>query len=187
VKKFALAGLALAIALGLAGCAPAAEAGPTPSPTESGNGIDPSLIPAQATSDLPMVDATQYLTDEKDFVFKIGDGPTWCSINQESKFVICEQDEAATLYDPVEMPDTCTYSYGFQVRLSASKPAKNDTAEFTCAGGYYADPTKAKPLEDGYAIRVDDFTCYTAGQTARCDNAIGNYIVLGANVWALGN
>ena len=77
MKKLALVGLALAVAMGISGCAPAAEAGPTPSPTASGNGIDPSLIPAQATADLPMVDPAQYLTTGHDYVFKIGESNTF--------------------------------------------------------------------------------------------------------------
>ena len=84
------------------------------------------------------------------------------------------------------MPDSCAYSFGFQIRLEATAPASGKAAQFTCSGGYYADPSKAKILDDGDQLKVGEFTCYTAGQTARCDNVDGNYVVLGARAWALG-
>ena len=118
-----------------------------------------------------MANPAEYLTSYGDYVFKIGTGPTWCSINKDAQFVICEQDEAATQYDPIPVPDSCAYSYGFQIRLEATAP----------------NPSKAKTLDNGSAIKVGDFTCYTAGQTARCDNLAGNYVVLGAKAWALGD
>ena len=189
VKRFLWAALSLALAAGLSGCAPAANsAEQTPSATASDiwPTIDPSLIPPAATPDLPTVNPADYATFT-DYIFKIGTGPTWCSINEQNAIVTCEQDEAATQYDPIPMPSTCDYSFGFQIRLHATVPTKGKVAEFTCSGGYYADPSKAKVLDDGYSIKVAGFTCYTAGQTARCDNSLGNYIVLGAKAWALGN
>jgi hypothetical protein len=189
VKRFLLVALTLALVAGLAGCAPAESSSPTAteSPTTSWPVIDPSLIPPAATADLPLANAADYLTSYSDYVFKIGTGPTWCSINKDAQFAICEQDEAATQYDPIPTPDSCSYSFGYQVKLVAKAPAAGKAAEFTCSGGYYADASKAKTLDNGYSIKVGDFTCYTAGQTARCDNAAGEYIVLGAKAWALGN
>lgn len=185
-----MVGLTLTLALGLTGCAPAAggsEPSDSPTPTESWPAVDPSLIPPAATADLPRANPADYLTNYGDYVFKIGTGPTWCSINKDAQFVICEQDEAATQYDPIPVPDSCAYSYGFQIRLEATAPNSGKIAEFTCSGGYYADPSKTKTLDDGKSINMGDFTCYTAGQTARCDNLAGNYVVLGAKVWALGD
>lgn len=190
MKRFLLVGLALAVAVGLAGCAAAdnnAQPSASATPTESWPAVDPSLIPPAATADLPLANPADYLTNYGDYVFKIGTGPTWCSINKDAQFVICEQDEAATQYDAIPVPDSCAYSFGFQIRLEATAPTSGKIAEFTCSGGYYADPSKAKTLDDGKAITVGDFTCYTAGQTARCDNTSGNYVVLGAKAWALGN
>jgi hypothetical protein len=190
VKKFLVAPLSLAVVLGLSACAADGSAtGPTSSASASDQmpKIDPSLIPPAATNDLPRVAAADYVTSYNDYVFKVGNGPTWCSINEQTDFVICEQDEAATLYDPIPVPDSCAYSYGYQIKLEASKPNNAPFADFTCAGGYYTDPSKAKILDDGYAIHVGPFTCYTAGKTVRCDNLTGQYIVLGARAWALGN
>jgi hypothetical protein len=190
VKKFLLVALTLAVAVGLAGCAPAADTTQnSPSPTASNvvPTIDPRLIPPAATADLPRVASADFVTSYNDYVFKVGTGPTWCSINQKADFVICEQDEAATQYDAIAVPDSCAYSYGYQIRLESIKPNNGPFADFTCAGGYYTDPSKAKVLDDGFAITVGGFTCYTAGQTVRCDNLAGKYIVLGARAWALGN
>jgi len=182
--------LSLAVVAGLSACAPAAsgnDATPTASAADTMPSVDPSLIPPAATKDLPRVNPSDYVTSYTDYVFKVGDGPTWCSINQQTQFVICEQDEAATQYDPIPVPESCAYSFGYQIRLEASKPNNGQFADFTCAGGYYTDPSKAKKLDTGFAIAVGPFTCYTAGQTVRCDNAEGKYIVLGARAWALGN
>ena len=190
MKRILLVALTLAVAVGLAGCAPAANsAEPTVSgsPTDAWPSIDPSLIPPAATAELPAANPSDFLTSYSDYVFKIGTGPTWCSINKAAQFVICEQDEAATQYDPIPTPDSCSYSFGFQIKLEASAPTSGKVAAFTCSGGYYADASKAETLQNGFTIKVGDFTCYTAGQTARCDNAAGNYIVLGAKAWALGN
>jgi len=185
-----VAALSLAVVAGLTSCA-GLDVGNDPTPsasaTDSMPSVDPSLIPPAATADLPRVALNDYVTSYNDYVFKVGDGPTWCSINQQTEFVICEQDEAATLYDAIPVPDSCAYSYGYQIRLEASKPNNGDFASFTCAGGYYTDPSKAKILDDGSAIEAGPFTCYTAGQTVRCDNKDGKYIVLGARAWALGN
>lgn len=189
MKKLLAVIAGLALVVGLTSCATetSPNTSPTASPTDSWQNIDPSLIPPAATADLPRAALSEYQTSYNDFVFKVGDGPTWCSINQQTEFVICEQDEAATLYDPIPVPNSCDYSYGYQIRLDATKSNNSDYASFTCAGGYYTDPSKAKILENGYALVAGPFTCYTAGQTVRCDNVSGKYIVLGAKAWALGN
>jgi hypothetical protein len=190
MKRFLLGVAALSLALGLTGCAPAVDAKQASASSTSANSwptVDPSLIPPAATADLPRVNAADYSSGATEYIFKVGSGPTWCSINQQSSFVICEQDEAATQYDPIPVPNSCQYSFGFQIRLESQAAKNGKAAAFTCSGGYYADPSKAKTLEDGSAISVAGFTCYTAGQTARCDNAAHQYIVLGAKAWALGN
>ena len=180
--------LGLSVVVGLTSCTPVdSGASPSASSSDATPTIDPSLIPPAATADLPRANLSDYVTSFKDYVFKVGTGPTWCSINQQTDFIICEQDEAATQYDPIPVPDSCAYSYGYQVRLDATKPNSGDAASFTCSGGYYTDPSKAKVLDDGHAIEAGPFTCYTAGKTVRCDNKNGNYIVLGAQAWALGN
>jgi len=181
--------MGLALVASLAACTDVNDnsASPSASVSDAMPTIDPSLIPPAATKELPRANLTDFATSYKDYVFKVGTGPTWCSINEHTDFVICEQDEAATQYEPIPVPDSCAYSYGFQVRLDAIKPTNAPYAAFTCSGGYYTDPSKAKTLDDGYALEAGPFTCYTAGQTVRCDNAEGKYIVLGARAWALGN
>jgi hypothetical protein len=186
-----LVGLSLAITLG--GCSSAG--GETPSTDGSGNVIptpDPSLIIPAVPAGLFEADPTTFDGGFGEFTFKVGDGPTWCTIspNQdapEQSFAICEHNEASASYPTIPIPDSCDYSYGYQVRLWANKPAEGDIAEFPCMGGSYADASSATVLESGQKLAVAPFICYVDNVTARCENENGNYIVLGPEVWALGN
>lgn len=183
---------ALLIALGLAITLGACATGDGGTPNTDGSGQviptpDPALIPPAAPEGLRQVDAKMFSDGFGDYIFKVGDGPTWCSISPEQGFVLCEHNEAAATYPTIPIPTTCDYSYGYQVRLWAEKPATGNIAEFPCMGGSYADATTANALASGEQIKVAPFNCYVDDITARCENGTGQYIALGPAVWALGN
>lgn len=181
-----LLGLSLAITLGACASSDGEAQNPdnsiqaTPTP-------DPALIPVAAPAGLPEANPETYSDGFGDYIFKVGDGPTWCSISPESGFVLCEHNEAAASYPTIPVPATCDYSYGYQVRLWATKPADSQIAEFPCMGGSYADPTSAEILPSGQKLSVPPFSCYVDNITARCENSDGKFIALGPEVWALGN
>jgi hypothetical protein len=148
--------------------------------------VNPTLIPTEAPATTVDVDSAKFDDGFGGFVFKIGDGPTWCSVGADALYVICEQSEVSTQYKNIPVPASCDYSYGYQVRLWAEAPAVGQIAEFVCASGYYADPTDALTLASGEKTTVGPFSCYVDKVTARCENQTANYIVLGPKAWALG-
>lgn len=182
----AIAAVALLITLGACATSPVVEPNATssqaPIPTP-----DQSLVPTAVPAAVVDVDAELFNDGFGDYVFRVGDGPTWCAISTTSQFVVCEQNEAAALYKPIPVPDSCEYSYGYQVRLWATKPPMGETAEFACAGGSYADPSGAETLASGQRITMAPFTCFVEDVTARCENEVGQYIALGPKVWAVQN
>ena len=188
MRKLATIGLALGILLAATGCvATDPNASDSPSETQVLPSIDPSLIPTAAPASVIDVPADGFKTAYGDFIFKIGQGPTWCTISPDFGYTVCEQSEVATQYAPIQVPLTCQYSYGYQVRLWGKKPAKGPAAEFPCNGGAFSDPANAGTLLDGQRIVADGFSCFVSGVTARCDNQDGAYIVLGPQAWAIGN
>ena len=182
----AFAAVALLITLGACAASPGGE--PSPDSTQQVMPTpDQSLVPTAVPASLADVDPELYNDGFGDYVFRVGEGPTWCAISTTSKFVVCEQNEAAALYKPIPVPDSCEYSYGYQVRLWASQPPMGETAEFACAGGSYADPNGAQTLASGQRISLAPFSCYVEDVTARCENETGEYIALGPKVWAIEN
>lgn len=181
-KNFLAVG-ALALALLLAGCTPESDptAEPTPEPTPT---IAPSLIPSTPPTDVVDVDANQFLTSYGDLIFKVGDGPTWCTISEFDDFVICEHPEFSALYEPLPVPEGCEYTYGYQIRLRGAPVAGSEMAEFTCANAAWSDATDAPILNSGERITAFGFTCFVDGDSARCENSAGDFIVLGPNAWA---
>jgi hypothetical protein len=180
--------LSFGLAITLGACA--SSDGGAQNPDNSVQAIptpDPALIPDAAPAGLPEADPAVFSDGFGDFIFKVGEGPTWCSISPESGFVLCEHNEAAASYPTIPVPATCDYSFGYQVRLWAKQPETGQTAEFPCMGGSYADPTNAKVLASGQKLTVAPFSCYVEDITARCENEDGKYIALGPEVWALGN
>jgi hypothetical protein len=148
--------------------------------------FDPALIPTTPPTDALAVDATVFDMGYGEYTFKVGAGPTWCSINIEGKFAICEQNEADATYDELPAPSSCKLSYGYQFKLFQDQPTKGNAALITCASGLYADPATAQVLNPGETLSVGDLTCFVKDTTVRCDNKLGNYIVLGPEVWAKG-
>lgn len=185
MKRKSLTALALGLSLALSGCAatPGGSNTETPAPTQT---FDPALIPTAPAEDALAVDPQVFDAGYGEYTFRIGDGPTWCTINGESKFVICEQNEADATYEPLTAPTTCKLSIGYQIKLWSTKPEKGSISEFPCASGLYADPSSAQTLNTGETLTVAGITCFTSELTARCDNESGNYVVLGPEVWALG-
>lgn len=174
-------------ALVLAGCASTPKAAPTnsPDPTPS---VAASLIPTAAPANVVNVDPANFAGEFGESTFKVGDGPTWCTINEAGQYVICEQSEADANYAPIPAPSTCDYSYGYQVKLYVDQPADGSKiADFTCSSGAYADPTGANVLNSGEQITLAGITCFVEGTAARCSNESGNYIVLGPDAWAIGD
>ena len=191
MRKF-LVGVAVAVAaLSLTACTT-----PNSAPTQSAApSIDPELIPTAPPEGVVDVDASKYADPFGEYVFKVGDGPTWCTISPamdgatEPSFVTCEHNEASVRYEPIPIPSDCTASYGYQIRLWSAKPegiGNSEQAQFTCTSGFYADPSSAPILENAQRISVGELTCYVVGVTARCENTSGKYIVLGPDAWALG-
>ncbi len=184
MRSLRIATLLVVFAASLSGCAPSGEANPTDSayPRQS---IDPSLIPDAAPADATVVDPIIFDSGYGEYTFKIGEGPVWCTINKDQKFVICEQDEASAVYDPIEAPASCDYSYGYQLRLRQDSFSGQPFVDLPCSGGAYADATASNILNDHELVKIGNLTCWVDSITVRCDNARGNYIALGPEVWAL--
>lgn len=188
MRKIAAVVMALGIMLGASGCATSGpDSGSNPSQSNSMPTIDPSLIPTAPPASVIDVSADTFKTSYGDYIFKVGQGPTWCTISPSFGYTVCEQSEVATQYAPIQVPASCQYSYGYQVRLWGSKPSKGAAAEFPCSGGAFSDPSSAGTLLDGQRVTVAPFTCFVVGITARCENTQKNYIVLGPQAWAVGN
>ena len=196
MSRLLAATLSLGLALTLGACASDpvdsnasnGSSRPTPTPNQE-------LVPELPVSPLIEVDPVLYDDGFGWFSFKVGDGPTWCTISpaidgdNSGGNVICEQNEAAALYKPIPIPASCDYSFGYQVRLMGVPGAVEgtDTASFTCASGFYADPSEAPILAAGQRITVAPFKCFVEDVNVRCENETGQYIALGPKVWALGN
>lgn len=176
----------LGLALTLAGCSSPA---PTPTPTvDPIPSVEPSLIPTAPPIDIIDVDPAGFAADFGDYTFRVGDGPTWCTINADRKTALCEQSEADAKYAPIPVPDDCEFSYGYQLQLFAGAPIDGaKAADFVCSGGAYADPTTASILNSGERITLEGISCFVEGTAARCENEAKNYIVLGPDAWAIGN
>jgi hypothetical protein len=182
-RKF-IFGSALVLALTLAGCVagdPEQSISPTPEPTPS---INQELIPTAAPAEVVDVSAATFGTAYGDYIFKVGDGPTWCTISEFDDFVICEQKEFSAQYEAIPIPPECEFTYGYQVKLRGAPVAGSKQADFTCANSAWSDATDAPILEDGQRVSVGGFTCYVEGQLARCENTAGDYIVFGPTAWA---
>jgi hypothetical protein len=177
--------LGLTLAFGLAGCAASSDG---PSQTTGSQVIptpDPALIPPAPADSVKAVPASTFDDTYGDYIFKVGDGPSWCTITPDMNQVICEQNEAAASYQPIPTPANCDGSYGYQIRLWGSTPKTGKTAEFVCATGQWQDPAQAQVLPSGSKVAVAGFTCYVKDTAARCENQTGQFIALGPKVWAI--
>jgi hypothetical protein len=173
----------LVVSLSLAGCS--AETIPE-NPDGSGAlpRIDPALIPQEAPADVVQVDPDLFLLDYGDITFKVGTGPTWCTLSELDDVAICEHKETEVRYEPVPKPSDCDFTYGNQIKLLGSATTGEITADFTCANSPYGDASTSPSLQDGEQITAFGFTCFVVGETARCENSAGDFIVLGPDAWA---
>jgi hypothetical protein len=175
--------LLLVLALSLTGCVAESTPGETdgsePLPT-----IDQSLVPQKAPADVVEVDPDLFLVEYGDIIFKVGDGPTWCTLSEFDDIAICEHKETEVRYEPLPIPADCNFTYGNQIKLLGSAVAGEKTADFTCANSPYSDASTSPSLADGEQITAFGFTCFVEGQTARCENSNGDFIVLGPDAWA---
>ena len=181
--KTVLTGALLVLALSLTGCTaettPTETDGSTPLPT-----IDQALIPQEAPADVVEVDPDLFLVEYGDIIFKVGDGPTWCTLSEYDDIAICEHKETEVRYEPLPIPADCLYTYGNQIKLLGSPVAGQKNADFTCANSPYSDASTSPSLADGEQITAFGFTCFVEGETARCENSTGDFIVLGPDAWA---
>jgi hypothetical protein len=181
--KTVLTSALLVLALSLTGCAgentPTSPDGSTPLPT-----VDQSLIPQEAPADVVEVDPDLFMVDYGDIIFKVGTGPTWCTLSEYDDIAICEHKETDVRYEPLPVPSDCIYTYGNQIRLLGSPAAGEEMAEFTCANSPYSDASASPSLADGEQITAFGFSCFVEGETARCENSTGEFIVLGPDAWA---
>jgi hypothetical protein len=183
MSRIAAVALALTLAIGLGGCAASTDGA-----TSSNSSIptpDPALIPPAPAESVAAVPAATFSDGFGSYVFKVGNGPSWCTITLDMDQVICEQNEAAATYQPIPAPADCTGSYGYQIRLYGSKPKTGQTAEFVCSTGQWQDPTGAKVLPSGSKVVAGPFTCFVKDTAARCQNQTGQFIALGPKVWAV--
>jgi hypothetical protein len=181
--KFFFVSSLLALSLTLSGCTVEQQiAPPTAEPTPT---VDASLIPSQPPTDVIEVDPNKFLTSYGDLIFKVGNGPTWCTVSEYDDFVICEHAEFDAKYKPLTPPENCDYSYGYQLRLRGKPVAGSKMAEFTCPNAAWSDASMAPILQSGERITAFGFNCYVEGQTSRCENSSGDFIVLGPEAWAL--
>lgn len=188
MSRVLVAAVLLGVSLSLSSCSAvptgeptAAETSrPTPTPNQE-------LVPTAAPANVVAMDPEEFNNGFDEYVFKVGEGPTWCTISPVSQFTLCEQNEAAAVYAPIPAPDSCAYSYGYQVRLWSAKPETGQTAEFACSGGFYSDASQAKTLLTGQSVSAAGFTCFVENVTARCENSTGQWVALGPQVWSLNN
>lgn len=183
MRKSVAAAALLALSLSLSGCV--AETTPTnPDGSETLPTIDQSLIPQDPPADVVVVDSDLYLVEYGDIIFKVGIGPTWCTLSEEEDVAICEHKETSVRYEPLPVPSDCIYTFGNQIRLHGSPTAGQVTAEFTCANSPYSDASTSPELADGEQIIAFGFSCFVEGETARCENSNDDFIVLGPDAWA---
>jgi hypothetical protein len=173
----------LVLSLSLSGCS--AETTPAnPDGAQSLPTIDPALIPQEAPADVVTVDPDLFLVDYGDIIFKVGTGPTWCTLSEYDNIAICEHKETDVRYEPLPVPADCIYTYGNQIKLLGSPAAGEEMANFTCANSPYSDASTSPVLADGEQIIAFGFSCFVQGETARCENSTGEFIVLGPDAWA---
>ena len=183
MRSLRIFGIGLLIVASLSGCTGGSTADPTESvlPTAT---IDPSLIPAAAPAEATEVDPLIFDAGFGEYTFKAGVGPAWCTISDTQGFAICEIDEAEANYAPIEIPESCDYSYGYQFRLRAEVSSGLPFVDLPCSGGAYADSTDSNVLESGQKISLAGITCWVDDLDVRCDNTHGHYIALGPEIWA---
>jgi hypothetical protein len=106
-------------------------------------------------------------------------------MSEFDNFVTCEHREFDVKYEQLPVPEDCQYTYGYQLRLRGAPTEGFKMAEFTCANANWSDPSTAPILASGERITTFGFSCFVEKQAARCENALGDFIVLGPEAWAM--
>lgn len=144
-------------------------------------------IPDKPAAEAPLVNAADYQNTYGQYVFRIGGGTVWCTINTQPQFVICEHREIDVSYQLPTAPDSCQGAYGYQAKLWGAQPSEGLISDWYCSSGLYSDPEGIFDLPRGSKITVGSITCFAADKVARCDNEDGQYFALGSEVYGFGN
>ena len=174
MRKFGVLLIAVITALTLSSCS-------------GGNDNPNSKIPDKPPVEAPIVNAADYSNGYGGFVFRIGGGTIWCTVNQSPAFALCEHRDVDVAYKLPATPDSCQGAWGYQAKLWAYQPSQGKIADWYCSSGLYSDPEGAFDLPSGSKIVVGDISCFAADKVARCDNMSGQYFALGAEVYGFGN
>jgi hypothetical protein len=155
--------------------------------TSSDNQTPNAQIPGKPAEDVPAVNAMDFANSYGGYVFGVGGGTVWCTINVNPNFVICEHREVDVSYQLPAAPASCEGAWGYQAKLWAFVPSEGKVADWYCSSGLFSDPDGIYDLASGNKITVQGITCFASEQVARCDNENGQYLVLGPEVYAFGN
>ena len=154
------------------------------SPTSSNTVGD---IPDRPSAEAPVVNAANFQNSYGSYVFRIGGGTVWCTINPTPLFVLCEHNEIDVSYKLPDTPAGCQGAWGYQARLFAYQPSTGKMSDWYCSSGLFSDPEGIYDLPSGSKITVGAITCYATDSIARCDNETGQYFALGPEVYGFGN
>jgi hypothetical protein len=174
MRKFGVLFLAAVTALVLSSCAATA-----PEPE--------AKLPEKPSVETPMVNEADYTDGYGGYIFRVGGGTVWCTINVTPGFALCEHRDIDVTYEIPAAPASCEGAWGYQAKLWAFQPSEGQVADWFCSSGLFSDPEGAYSLPSGSKIVVGDITCYAAETVARCDNTKGQYLALGAGIFGFGN
>jgi len=174
MRKFGALALAALTVVVLSACS-----APTEEPTVK--------VPDKPSIEAPVVDAADYSDGYGGYIFRVGGGTIWCTISQSPGFALCEHRDVDVVYEIPAEPASCEGAWGYQAKLWATQPSEGLVADWFCSSGLFSDPENAYDLPSGSKIIVGDITCFAAETVARCDNAAGQYMALGADVFGFGN
>lgn len=187
MRQIAKVSLIVSLSLALAGCAGGGNGEAPTNGSQPTKTPDQALVPKAPDEKAVAADPANYDDGFGWIVFKVGTGPTWCTITPETDRVLCEQNEAAATYEQVPPAAGCDGSYGYQVQLWGNKPDSGNYAEFACSSGQFSDPTDAEVLPAGETISKGSITCNVEDVNVRCENKSGQWMALGPAVWSLHN
>ena len=174
MRKYGVIFLAVATAFLLSSCA-------------TQNSKPTSKIPEKPAVEAPIVNAADYSNSYGGYVFRVGGGSVWCTINENPNFVLCEHREVDVAYKLPAAPESCQGAWGYQAKLWAYQPSEGKIADWYCSSGLYSDPEGIFDLPSGSKIMVGQITCFAADTVARCDNEEGEYLALGSEVFGFSN
>lgn len=144
-------------------------------------------LPEKPPIETPVVNEADYADGYGGYIFRVGGGTVWCTINTTPGFVLCEHRDVDVAYEIPEAPATCDGAWGYQARLWSFQPSEGQAADWFCSSGLYSDPEEAYSLPSGSKIVVGDISCFASETVARCDNNQDQYLVLGAEIFGFGN